>query len=314
MNNEAFKFLSKFAKKPTARAVIALLVIIWLALSIFSVFSAWNRSIAEASGNATLLARTTEVSLNDELLRSLKGVPEEEGTAAYESIKNKMISIVGINEDISFAYIYTERDGRIYFMVDSEPSDSEDYSPPGQEYGEASALTKSAMYNNDIIITPPEADRWGNWVSILVPMKDPATGSVFAVLGFDYPASVWPRTAISHTVQTAIVSLAILLIMISIHFLLQRNSMLKKQSVQLVAANAEIRTAKEEAESATKAKSEFLANMSHEIRTPMNAIIGFSGLVRKTGLTPKQQDYVAKIDSSANSLLTVINDILDFSK
>lgn len=78
--------------------------------------------------------------------------------------------------------------------------------------------------------------------------------------------------------------------------------------------NIELDMARKEALEASRIKSEFLASMSHEIRTPLNSIIGFTRLLLKSPLTPRQKDHLDTVRKSSHGLLTIINEILDFSK
>ena len=89
----------------------------------------------------------------------------------------------------------------------------------------------------------------------------------------------------------------------------------RKMEERLERQKIDLQDALAAAQHANRAKTTFLNNMSHDIRTPMNAIIGFTSLAAAHIDNKEQvQDYLAKITTSSNHLLSLINDVLDMSR
>jgi len=95
---------------------------------------------------------------------------------------------------------------------------------------------------------------------------------------------------------------------------LRQVAQLRERRLVLEELATKLRVARREAEAASDAKSAFLANMSHEIRTPFHGLMGMLSLLRETGLTPRQIDYLRTATESADHLLALLNDILDMSQ
>lgn len=125
-------------------------------------------------------------------VQSLRGSDADLISPNYLSLKDLMTGITDADTKVRFAYIMGRRvDGTIFFFVDSESPDSDDYSPPGQVYEEATDIVIQSFDRDEELIGGPASDRWGTWVSAMIPIRDQKTGGLVGVYGMDLDARDW---------------------------------------------------------------------------------------------------------------------------
>lgn len=187
----------------------------------------WHRIEERTRNNVLQLAESIEVLLPHELLDSLGAVADDTAKDEYIFIKNKLIELMKVNPQSRFSYLYTMKDGKIYFIVDSEPSGTPDCSPAGQEYSEADSACYIAFMEDRKIISDPEPDRWGTWISVLIPVKKSDDGRVTAVFGMDFNAKLWNRHSFFEIAQSSVIVLMVFSLLLFLIIIRTKNKNLK---------------------------------------------------------------------------------------
>jgi len=200
-------------RRPDTWLIIGILLIIAGGIAL----NLWMAQKEDRSLRGDLLAksRLVKVGFDTDDLAGLNGTPGDLSSPAYSAAKQQLMRVRFADPPIKFVYLMKQRpDGTVVFLADSEPPESEDYSPPGQEYPEASEEMRSVFATGAETTEGPSSDRWGTWVSSLTPVTDPKTGSVIAVLGMDMDARDWNLRMFEACLPVIIATLILLFLLL----------------------------------------------------------------------------------------------------
>jgi PAS domain S-box len=180
------------------------------------------------------LAQTIEINLPLGELENLHDNPDSIKKLSFPKLKSALQNVIKVTPKARFAYLYVQIDEKLYFLVDSEPENSPDYSPSGQEFTEAALIDKKPFETKKAQLTEPVTDRWGTWVSAEVPIINPANGNVVAVLGMDYNADEWKKNVLFHGFQSVIFVLFVFFLVGLIKMREKKNRQLKEEIDQRI--------------------------------------------------------------------------------
>ena len=150
-------------------------------------------NFAQSNARHSLLgrARAAAALMDTAAVTELAAAPAAGGTVE-QLVRAQLRVIRRANQECRFAYLLARQGERVVFLGDSEPEQSEDYSPSGQAYEEASPELAAALREGRTLVEGPLADRWGNWVSGFAPVQN-GEGIAVALLGLDLAAEHWNR-------------------------------------------------------------------------------------------------------------------------
>ncbi len=263
-------------------------IIISIVLLVGITATIWTYKIASLNAKEALLRDVGSIAmaLDSTNISSLSGSEADLNNLHYISLKDKLEKIREINKNVTFIYLWGYRDGQIYFMVDSEPATSEDYSPPGQIYEEATLVDKQVLLKELPSAIEFSEDRWGSWLTALVPIMD--GDKVMAVMGMDMSASNYYKNIYIYSAIPVISTIFVLLLMV-IGWVLRKHE-----------------------EKYLEFKAKLVSLATHDMRSPLTGVSWLleTMLGNKEGVKGEDRTNLEFINEKIKNLLHSVNELL----
>jgi signal transduction histidine kinase len=219
----------------------------------------------------------------------LSGKASDKELDAYASLKQQLAAVKAANGDVRSIYITGEKNGRLFFYVDSEKPSSPDYSPPAEWYDDATPEFKAIFKTNKPLVEGPVSDDFGTFISGLAPITKPASDKVVAVVGIDMDADKYWRDIILAAAVPLTTGLSLVLSIVIFEWMRRRN-------LQLL-----------------DLRSELVSVASHELRTPITGIRWGAESLENIVTDEAAKPYIKAIRNSAISLQASADDILELT-
>lgn len=227
------------------------------------VVNTWEKNKKSQREEVLQIARTAKASLPLYLLDDLNASLEDTLNTSYKTLKERLINLVSTNPQVSFAYIFKQKEGKIYFYADSEMESSEDYSPPGQEFSEAQEEDRQPFIDGRERITEPLTDRWGTWITIYIPIID-KSGEVSSVFGMDFDAKEWSTTLLHDVFRSVILVLLAILVWFFQYRVVIKNRSLKKMFEATIKADKNLQISEARTRSITDSANDAILMIDHQ--------------------------------------------------
>lgn len=284
---ESFDKSQVTAQQKSYLWVTPFFALIFFMAGLFASYVVYNKYYEDGIESLQSRAQTIADALDEDKIKALQGNESDLENPAYLEIKSKLLKIKIANPDTRFIYIMGERDGELFFYVDSEEEDSDGYSPPGEIYLDDSPATVLALNEGLSGTEGPISDKFGTWITGVAPIAD-KDGKVLASLGMDIEANEYFRNAVLRALLVFLLSLVIVLVLLFEY-------RVRKKEMGIV-----------------ELRSQFLAVATHEIRSPLSGIAwALDSLSSVKEIPVSTHLLLGDIKSKTNNLIETINDILD---